>query len=195
MVMRLILGALLAGLLTLSGCGGDGENLPPASTTAAAASPDGEPLGYVLGTGDRVRVTVFGEPDLSGEFEVDATGKVSLPLVGDTKIAGLQLRQAEKAVAERLAQGYLANPKVNMEVLNYRPFYIIGEVNQPGSYPYVNGMSVLTAVAVAGGYTYRAKQDRVIITRANDPQQRKYRAAPDTPVLPGDVIQVPERLF
>jgi protein involved in polysaccharide export with SLBB domain len=194
MVMRLILGVLLAGLLTLSGCGGDGDNLPPASTTAAT-SPDGEPLGYVLGTGDRVRLTVFGEPDLSGEFEVDATGKVSLPLIGDTKIAGLQLRQAEKAVADRLAQGYLASPKVNMEVLNYRPFYIIGEVNQPGSYPYVNGMSVLTAVAVAGGYTYRAKQDRVIITRANDPQQRKYRAAPDTPVLPGDVIQVPERLF
>ena len=76
-----------------------------------------------------------------------------------------------------------------------RPFYIIGEVNQPGSYPYVNGMSVLTAVAVAGGYTYRAKQDRVILTRANDPQRRRYRASPDTPVLPGDVVEVPERLF
>ena len=194
MVTRLIMGALLASLLTLSACGGDGENLPPASEVGAT-SPEGEPLGYVLGTGDRVRVTVFGEPDLSGEFEIDATGKVSLPLVGDIRIGGQQLRQAEQTVADRLAQGYLASPRVNIEVLNYRPFYIIGEVNQPGSYPYVNGMSVLTAVAVAGGYTYRAKQDRVIIMRANDPQRRRYRAAPDTPVLPGDVVEVPERLF
>ena len=194
MVTRLIVGALLAGLLMVSACGGDGENLPPASEVGAT-SPEGEPLGYVLGTGDRVRVTVFGEPDLSGEFEIDATGKVSLPLVGDIRIGGQQLRQSEQIVADRLAQGYLANPRVNIEVLNYRPFYIIGEVNQPGSYPYVNGMSVLTAVAVAGGYTYRAKQDRVIIMRANDPQRRRYRAAPDTPVLPGDVVEVPERLF
>ena len=194
MVTRLIVGALLAGFLMVSACGGDGENLPPASEVGAT-SPGGEPLGYVLGTGDRVRVTVFGEPDLSGEFEIDATGKVSLPLVGDIRIGGQQLRQAEQTVADRLAQGYLANPRVNIEVLNYRPFYIIGEVNQPGSYPYVNGMSVLTAVAVAGGYTYRAKQDRVIIMRANDPQRRRYRASPDTPVLPGDVVEVPERLF
>ena len=98
------------------------------SGEVGATSPEGEPLGYVLGTGDRVRVTVFGEPDLSGEFEIDATGKVSLPLVGDIRIGGQQLRQAEQSVADRLAQGYLANPRVNIEVLNYRPFYIIGEV-------------------------------------------------------------------
>ncbi len=194
MRMQLILSAALGGLLLLAGCGGGGE-LPPASTVAVPLSSTGEPIGYTLGTGDRVRVTVFGEPDLSGEFEIDATGKISMPLVGDIKIGGLPMRDAEKAIAQTLAQGYLANPRVNVEVLNYRPFYIIGEVNAPGSYPYINGMSVLTAVAVAGGYTYRAREDRVVITRANDPQRREARAAPDTPVLPGDIIKVPERFF
>jgi protein involved in polysaccharide export with SLBB domain len=195
MRMRLVVSAALAGLLVLAGCGGGGENLPQVSTSEAQISATGEPVGYTLGTGDRVRVVVFGEPDLSGEFEVDATGKISMPLVGDVKIGGLPMREAEKIVAQTLSQGYLANPRVNVEVLNYRPFYIIGEVNTPGSYPYVNGMSVLTAVALAGGYTYRAREDRVSITRANDPQRREYRAQPDTPVLPGDIIKVPERLF
>jgi protein involved in polysaccharide export with SLBB domain len=196
MRMRLVLSAALAGLLVLAGCGGGGGgNLPEATAAAVPVDAAGEPTGYTLGTGDRVRVTVFGEPDLSGEFEVDATGKISMPLVGDVRIGGLQMRDAEKAVAQTLSQGYLANPRVNVEVLNYRPFYIIGEVNTPGSYPYVNGMTVLTAVALAGGYTYRAREDRVVLTRANDPERREVRAAPDTPVLPGDIIRVPERLF
>lgn len=194
MTFRRVLRAALAGLLVLGGCGGGGA-LPEQAAVVPQVSATGEPLGYTLGTGDRVRVTVFGEPDLSGEFEVDATGKISMPLVGDIKIGGLPLRESERIVAQTLSQGYLANPRVNVEVLNYRPFYIIGEVNSPGSYPYVNGMSVLTAVALAGGYTYRAKEDRMVITRATDPQRREVRAAPDTLVLPGDIIRVPERLF
>ncbi len=194
MKVRRVLRAALAGLLMLGGCGGGGA-LPEQTAVVPQVSATGEPLGYTLGTGDRVRVTVFGEPDLSGEFEVDATGKISMPLVGDVRIGGLPMREAEKTVAQTLSQGYLANPRVNVEVLNYRPFYIIGEVNAPGSYPYVNGMSVLTAVALAGGYTYRAKEDRMVITRATDPQRREARAAPDTLVLPGDIIRVPERLF
>ncbi|MCI0429378.1 MAG: polysaccharide export protein [Rhodospirillales bacterium] len=193
MKIRTMWGVVLAAIIALAGCGGGGPL--PEARVSPQVSPAGDPLGYTLGTGDRVRVTVFGEPDLSGEFEVDATGKISLPLIGDVRIAGLQMRDAEKAIANSLAQGYLANPRVNVEVLNYRPFYIIGEVNAPGSYPYVNGMSVLTAVALAGGYTYRARQDRVVITRAADPQRREVRAAPETPVLPGDIIRVPERFF
>ena len=196
MLMRWVTSATLAGLLVLAGCGGGGDlNEGSATSAAEALSPTGEPLGYTLGTGDHVRVTVFGEPDLSGDFEIDATGKISMPLVGDIKVGGLRLRDAEATIAQALSQGYLANPRVNVEVLNYRPFYIIGEVKTPGSYPYVNGMSVLTAVALAGGYTYRARENRVVITHANDPQRREVPATPDTPVLPGDIIRVPERFF
>jgi len=193
MTMRWIIGAALAGLLVLAGCGGGGGEAP--APTPAAVTATGEPVGYGLGTGDHIRVTVFGEPDLSGEFQIDSTGKISLPLAGDVKIGGLPVREGEKAIAQTLAQGYLANPRVNIEVLNYRPFYILGEVKTPGSYPYVNGMSVLTAVALAGGYTYRAREDHVVITRATDPQKREVPATPDTPVLPGDIVRVPERFF
>jgi len=193
MTMRWLIGAAIAGLFVLAGCGGGGEETP--APPPPALSETGEPIGYVLGTGDHVRVTVFGEPDLSGEFQIDATGKISLPLAGDVKIGGLPVREGEKAIAQTLAQGYLANPRVSIEVLNYRPFYIIGEVNNPGSYPYVNGMSVLTAVALAGGYTYRARENKVVITRATDPQRRETAATPDTPVLPGDIVRVPERFF
>jgi polysaccharide export outer membrane protein len=187
---RIVAAAALAVVLLISGCGGGSG---PAMTGAPTASADAP--GYTLGTGDKVRVTVFGEENLSGEFEIDATGKIGMPLVGDIKIGGLPPREAEKSIAAALSEGYLSNPRVNVEVLTYRPFYIIGEVNTPGSYPYVNGMSVLTAVAMAGGYTYRARQDRVVITRANDPERREAQARPDTPILPGDIIRVPERFF
>ena len=135
MIMRVLFGAALAALLALGGCGGGGggDDPGPADTASAAVTPDGEPAGYTLGTGDKVRVTVFGEENLSGEFEIDSTGKISMPLVGDVRIGGLPPRDAEKAIADTLSQGYLANPRVNVEVLNYRPFYIIGEVNTPGS--------------------------------------------------------------
>jgi protein involved in polysaccharide export with SLBB domain len=191
MITRILVGAALAGLLVLSGCGGDA--IPPAAVPAVSAT--GDPLGYTLGSGDKVRVTVFNEPNLSGEFDIEPTGKISLPLVGDIKVGGLTVREAEKTITNALVQGYLTSPKVNVEVLNYRPFYIIGEVKTPGSYPYVNGMSVLTAVALAGGYTYRAREDRVTITHANDPQRRETAAGPDTLVLPGDIVRVPERFF
>ena len=150
---------------------------------------------YTLGSGDRVRVTVFGEEDLSGEFEVDGSGFISMPLIGEVEAGGLTLRQLEKVIAEKLLDGYLKTPRVSVDVRNYRPFYILGEVKEPGSYPYVSGMTVLNAVALAGGYTYRARKKRLLITRANDAEGAKQRATEDTVVLPGDVVRVPERFF
>lgn len=149
---------------------------------------------YRLGTGDRLRITVFGEDDLSGEFEVDDTGAISLPLIGGVAAAAKTPRELERAVAAALADGYLVNPRVSLEVLNYRPFFILGEVKDPGKYPYVNGMTVLNAVAVAGGYTYRARKDQVVVVRGGE-TGAQVTAQENTPVLPGDIIRVPERIF
>ena len=150
---------------------------------------------YRLGSGDKIKVTVFGHEDLSGEFEVDGSGNVSLPLIRNVPAQGLTVSQLEQAVIDRLQPDYLKDPSVSVEVLNYRPFYIYGEVNQPGSYPYVSGMSVLNAIAMAGGFTYRAKKSEVQIIRADDASKSPSEGGPDTQVLPGDVIEVPERFF
>jgi polysaccharide export outer membrane protein len=161
---------------------------------AALASPDSASASaYRLGSGDKLRVIVFGEEDLSGEFEVDGSGNVSLPLIGQVSARNRTLRSFEKAVAEQLRDGYLRDPRVSAEVLNYRPFYIIGEVEEGGEYPFVSGMHVLNAVALAGGHTYRANPNRVFITRRG--QEREFSAPLDSEVQPGDVIRVPERFF
>ena len=178
-------GGLLVGLPLMFGSG--------MSVRSAAAAEDIS--GYKLGSGDKIRVTVFGHEDLSGEFEVDGSGNVSLPLIRNIKVDGLTPGQLEQVVAERLSPDYLVNPRVSVEVLNYRPFYIYGEVTKPGSYPFVNGMTVVTAVAMAGGFTYRARTSKVRIIRANDPSRTAQDADKDTAVLPGDVIEVPERYF
>lgn len=150
---------------------------------------------YRLGGGDRVRVIVFNEPDLSGEFEVDNSGNVALPLIGNTQAQGLTLREFEDEVAAALRDGYLKDPRVSIEVLNFRPFYIIGEVQNGGEYAFVPEMTVLNAVALAGGYTYRADERRVFITKAGESQEVEHRVEQGIKVLPGDVIRVPERFF
>jgi len=151
---------------------------------------------FRLGPGDRIRVTVFGQEDLSGEFEVDGTGRVSLPLIRSVQAQGLTLAELEQAITERLQPDFLKDPRVSIDVLNYRPFYIIGEVKEPGSYPYVNGMTVWNAVAMAGGFSYRARKSEVEIKRGGDAAQTAWQEAnPDTIVFPGDVIRVPERFF
>lgn len=150
---------------------------------------------YRLGPNDKVRVTVFGEPDLSGEFEISGTGVLALPLVGQVPVGGATISEAEERLGERLQEGFLRNPKVSIEVMNYRPFYILGEVNNPGSYSYVNGMSVLNAVALGGGFTYRADKSDIKLRREAEGKKTEIKAHPDTIVQPGDVIEVGERFF
>jgi polysaccharide biosynthesis/export protein VpsN len=172
---------------------------PPAAeaTAVAAAATGGESgvEGYKLGPGDRVRVTVFRHPDLSGEFQLDGAGYFAMPLVGEVLGGGRDARQLETEVEAHLKDGgYLVDPQVGVEILNYRPFYIIGEVNNPGSYQYVSGMTVINAVALAGGFTYRADQDDIVINRGGS-QGPEVEAMLDTEVLPGDIINVTERFF
>jgi protein involved in polysaccharide export with SLBB domain len=150
---------------------------------------------YRLGPGDKVRVTVFGDDQLSGEFQVDANGAIAMPLIGDVDAGGRTTNELATAVTEKLSKDYLKNPKVSVEVIDYRPFFILGEVRNPGSYPYVNGMRVMNAIALAGGFTYRAREGRMKINRDVDGQMQELDADQATVVLPGDVIEVPERFF
>jgi len=171
--------------------GGD----PAAVVTPTTEGGEASVAGYRLGPGDQVRMTVFRHEDLSGEFEIDGEGFFAMPLVGEIMTAGMTARELENEIETRLkGGGYLVSPQVSIEVLNYRPFYIIGEVNNPGSYQYVNGMTLINAVALAGGFSYRADQDDVVISRGGS-EGTRIEALPDTAVLPGDIIEVPERFF
>lgn len=183
-------GIVLIFAMFVASCGGPAadEITPPKSTTADMA-------GYRLGSGDHVRVTVYGEPNLSGEFTVDGRGGLSLPLIGNVNAAGMNAGELEKKIVGGLSPQYLNDPKVAVEVITYRPFYIVGEVRNPGSYPYVNGMSVINAVALAGGFTYRAQEEGFDISRSVDGDQRRIYGKKTTGILPGDVITVRERYF
>ena len=150
---------------------------------------------YQLGSGDVLKITVFNQEDLSGEYTINGSGQISLPLIGTVNAKNLTAKQLEQGIVDKLKPDYLLNPRVSVQVLNYRPFYILGEVKEPKSYPYVDGMTYLNAVAIAGGYTYRAKEDHVVVIRMNDPQKRELILKMDEKVLPGDVIHVKERFF
>ncbi len=155
----------------------------------------GDAADYVLGHGDRIRITVFGHDDLTGEYLLSETDTVSLPLVGVLDFDGATLGEAQRIIVDALKPDYLVDPRVSVEVLEYRPFYIIGEVNDPGAYPYVNGMTVIEAVALGGGFSYRARTNRVMVIRATDETRTENEIDVNDKVLPGDVVRVAERLF
>jgi polysaccharide export outer membrane protein len=183
--------AVLAACVALAGCGGSPKVSPPSAATTAVA----DISEYRLGPGDRLRMIVFRQEDLSGEFLLDGQGAVSLPLIGKIDAKNKTLREFETAVQDRLRDGYLSDPRVSVEMLNFRPFYILGEVFKPGEYPYLDGMTVMKAVATAQGFTYRADQRRVFIKRADENEERSYRLDSATPIMPGDTVRIPERFF
>lgn len=162
---------------------------------AMLETPAGVLESYELGSGDKLRVLVFDEEDLSGEFQVDGSGMVSMPLIGQVLAEGRTVRELEAAIADSLRGRYLRDPQVSAEVLEFRPYYILGEVNRPGTYPYTSGLTVMNAVATAEGYTYRANQRVVFIRRAGEDREKQYSLSSSTMVRPGDTVRIAERIF
>lgn len=182
----LVLGALAAALL--SACAAPGDNRPELYS-ASAADP------YTLAAGDRLRIIVFGQDSLSNAYSVDGDGRISMPLIGSVRVQGRTAQEVERAIAARLADGYLREPRVSVEVEAFRPFFVLGEVTAAGQYPFVDGMTVRTAVAIAGGFGPRGYQSAVDLTRIVDGAPVTGRVPLDAPVRPGDTITVRERIF
>ncbi|MFO6448758.1 polysaccharide biosynthesis/export family protein [Erythrobacter sp. NE805] len=185
-----LLAALMLMLLAACGGGGYGGDAPAARLPPTAAP-------YTLGPGDKLRITVFGEETLTGEYGVTGAGDVSFPLVGNIPVAGRTVEDLQTELTAKLGAGYLEDPRVSAEIINYRPYYILGEVTRPGQYDFAVGLTIEQAVAAAGGFTYRANAKRVFLKRATETRERliDLRETPSFPVRPGDTIRVGERFF
>jgi polysaccharide export outer membrane protein len=180
--------ALLAVGLLVSGCSaGSLSEVEQQSMAAAATAPP------KLQPGDKIRIDVYGEDKLSGEHQIDQSGQISLPLAGTIKAQGLTQSELEQGLSQKFRSEYLKNPKVTVTITTLQPFYVVGEVGKPGQYEYRSGLNVLTALAIAGGPTYRASRSTVEIQRRGKTRMSEYPISASVPVLPGDVIKVPER--
>jgi protein involved in polysaccharide export with SLBB domain len=206
---------LLTAVFALAACDGDstpivkegGESLQLAPTNAPGGGPSpggpatagaaaGKDPDYRLGANDRLRITVFGQPTLTGEYTLDGNGVLSFPLIGNLPASGETTSQLQRAIAAKLSPDYLVNPNVSAEVITRRPFYVIGEVQKPGNYSYVTSLTAINAVAMAGGFTRRAKKNDFYIRRtAADGQTVRVEAHSGTVLQPGDTLEVRERLF
>lgn len=191
--MRKVLSAAVATALLgsmLSGCAGAAP--PPLAASDATQGLSG----YRLGAGDRVRITVYNEPALTGDYNVTPGGAVAFPLIGAVEAQGRTIEAMTQDLMRKLAGGYVNDPRVSVEVLNYRPFYILGEVNKPGEYPYAAGLTVEQAVALAGGFTYRANDSKVTLRRQTSGVEGTVALRGEqVPVLPGDTIRIGQRYF
>jgi len=200
--------AALGFLLLLSACGAgtfdpfgtstDAPSSTPVGTSGSASTAKSAPTSGVqlrLSAGDKIRVIVFGEDKLSGDYQIDSAGDLSLPLAGTVQAAGLTKPELEQALTAKLKSEYLRNPRVTVDVISFRPFYVLGEVSRPGEYPYRSGLNVLSAIAIAGGATYRANNSLVWIQRAGTTEFAEFPQSPNVPVMPGEVVRLQERFF
>jgi protein involved in polysaccharide export with SLBB domain len=165
-----------------------------AAPAAGVAAPDAT-YNYRLGAGDVLRVIVFGEENLSGPFTVAGNGVLSFPLVGDLPASGKTVDEVRNEIADALRNGYIKDPKVSAEVLTFRPYFILGEVAKPGEYPYSDRITVMNAIATAGGFTYRANQKFVFIKPSDGSSEHKVRLNDQLLLAPGDTVRVAERYF
>lgn len=176
----------------LAGCAG-GVSPAPSGFTSAGADDLGQE--YRLVNGDKLKLVVFGEDQLSGDIEVGGNGKVALPLIGEVEAKGLTIGELTASIRAQLTQGYLKNPKITLQVTNLRPIYVHGEVRNPGEFEFRAGTTFMDAIARAGGFSYRAVTDTIYLRRDGDIEEREVAVAAAGLVLPGDNIRVPERFF
>jgi polysaccharide biosynthesis/export protein len=182
---------LVALAVTLAGC------------SAAAVTPEPSYLGasrgsfgpYVLGPGDRLRIKSYGDEDVSGEYEIGSSGNISIPLVGEIRAAGTTTTRLEETIASRMKGSIATNPKINVEIAAYAPFFVLGEVKKAGEYSFHPGLTVADAIAMAGGLTYRANENGVVVRHAGSSIDQVIAADEPIRVSPGDNIRVTERIF
>jgi polysaccharide export outer membrane protein len=178
--------------LTVTGCGGVAA--PPASSVELQALKAAAAAVQPLQPGEKIHVIVYGESSLTGEYLIDPSGFVSLPLAGTVKAEGLTPGQLGQQLATRFkGSNYLKSPQITVEVVEFRPFYILGEIQKPGAYPYIGGLNILSAFAIGGGRTYRANRSIVLIQHAGEKIMHEYDLDWPIPILPGDIIEVPRR--
>jgi polysaccharide export outer membrane protein len=177
----------LAAVAPLMGCGSS------APGGAAPVPLAGQPV--PLGPGDRLHITVYGQDLMTNDYMVDRDGSVALPLAGRVQIGGMVTADAEAAIRKKLGRGIVVDPNVTVDVIQYRPIYVIGEVNKPGAYDYTSNIVMINAVALAGGFTYRAGKEGVLVLRGSEASEQRYHATQTTALQPGDVVLVPERFF
>lgn len=195
-----ILVACVGGLLAIAGCGSNGTSglvsYSQEGELAQARVPMRSSAGpYSVRTNDQLRVQVYNEPTITGDYVVDGTGFLSVPVAGRIKAAGLTVEQLERKVTAQLNSGILKDARVSIQITSYSPFYIRGEVKKPGEFPYKPGLTVGDAVALAGGYTYRADESKVYVRPADAAAEVARSLGTDPPVSPGDNIRIPERFL
>jgi polysaccharide export outer membrane protein len=179
---------VLAAATPLLGCG---SSVPGGDPPVPVA---GQPV--PLGPGDKIHIVVYGQELMTNDYIIDRDGSIALPLAGRINVGGAVTADAEAAIRKRLTSGgIVVDPQVTVDVLQYRPIYVIGEVNKPGAYDYTSNIVMINAVALAGGFTYRAGKDGVTVIRGMEPNQQRYRVVQTTALQPGDVVLVPERFF
>lgn len=190
-VSSLFIAMLAVATMVISGCSTTIGELPTEPAPALAANIADS---YLLEPGNRVRVVVFNEANMSGDFTLDPIGNIAVPLVGNVAASGITARTLAHRIEEALKRSNLMqDPNVSVEVQTFRPFYVLGEVRQPGEFAYTSGLTVLSAIARAGGYDYRARKEEVVLVRVVNGEQKEFKAIERTPILPGDIIKVLER--
>jgi protein involved in polysaccharide export with SLBB domain len=183
---------LFFAMFALAACDGDSTPIVPMAAAGGGSPGDSNKLG----PNDRLRITVFGQPTLTGEYTLDGNGVLAFPLIGNVPANGSTTIQLQQAIAAKLQPDYMVNPNVSAEVITRRPFYVIGEVQKPGNYPYVTDMTAVNAIAMAGGFTRRARKNDFYIRRLDkDGKVVRIEANVGTVLQAGDTLEVRERIF